>query len=160
MNYWSEFEKDRLKTKGCRAHTRKNAYGSLVATNTTKWWQKCTGVWSMVQWTISRTHDDVLLINIHELGVLACSRYTGQGTEEISHMYYNRASWKSMANNHLIGLDDEKNTREVFNNNNHINPLCLYTSSWPKRYFFIQCYALLPVYIPLCRSRDKGYHEY
>ena len=37
MNSWCEFGKDRLKTKGCRAHKRKNAFGPLVVTNVTKW---------------------------------------------------------------------------------------------------------------------------
>ena len=48
---------------------------------------------------IKRTPDDVALIHIHELGALACSRWTCQGTTEISHMYFNGASLKSLACN-------------------------------------------------------------
>ena len=31
MNFWCDFEKDPLKTKRCRAHTRKNKVGPLLA---------------------------------------------------------------------------------------------------------------------------------
>ena len=37
MNNWCKFGKDPLRTKGCRAHRRKNEFGPLVATNVTKW---------------------------------------------------------------------------------------------------------------------------
>ena len=36
MNNWCKFGKDPLRTKGCRAHTRKNKFGPLVATNSLK----------------------------------------------------------------------------------------------------------------------------
>ena len=35
MNIWCEFGKDRLKIKGCRAHSRKKAFGPVVAKNGT-----------------------------------------------------------------------------------------------------------------------------
>ena len=37
MNNWCKFGKDPLRTKGCMAHTKKNEFGPLVATNVTKW---------------------------------------------------------------------------------------------------------------------------
>ena len=71
--------------------------------------------------------DDVALIDIHELGALACSRWTCQGTTEISHMYFNGTSLKSLAYNYLIGLDDKGNAKIVFKNNKLINSVCLLT---------------------------------
>ena len=48
--YGVNLEKIIWKLMGCRAHTRKNAFGPLVATNVTKQCWKYTGVWNMVQW--------------------------------------------------------------------------------------------------------------
>ena len=42
MDNWCKFRKDQLKTKGYRAHTRKNTFDPVVATNVTEWLQKCT----------------------------------------------------------------------------------------------------------------------
>ena len=36
MNTWCKFGKDWLKSKGCEAHARKNAFGPLVATHSLK----------------------------------------------------------------------------------------------------------------------------
>ena len=37
-----------------------------------------------------------------------------RGTTGIQHIYFNEASSKRVAYRRLIGLDDERNTREVF----------------------------------------------
>ena len=55
------------------------------------------GLRELLKGKIRQTPDDVVLINIHELGILACSRWTCWGTTELSPMYLNGAYSKSMA---------------------------------------------------------------
>ena len=67
--------------------------------------------------------DDLALINIHELDVLACSRWTCQGdNRNLAH--FNGASSKSVAYYYLFGLNDQGITRELFPEE-QINNFCL-----------------------------------
>ena len=52
--------------------------------------------------------DDIIVINIHELGV-----------------YFNRASSKSIACHYLIGLNERGNTRKVFQGQ-QTNKFCMF----------------------------------
>ena len=47
------------------------------------------------------------------------------GTTEISHMYINKASSKGVTCHHFIGLNDEGNTKEVFQGQ-QTNTFCLF----------------------------------